>query len=168
MCLNPSGKFGLNCILLYSMLLIVNEVERVKLLYAHSYFVKSLLEYTFYKGILYIYIIINDLTNVNESLAWKYHGNIDTNSGNSSIQLPAKFEELSLEIYQHETNERKLKIHITKNEIKSYAQTFYTGAYYSTSNFCGAAIRVDNSGIYHYGMSVNGSQVVSVCEISYR
>ena len=105
----------------------------------------------------------------NNNLAWKYYGHVAANSPTtSSIQLPAKFEELSLEIYQHEVNGRKLKIHLTKNEIKSYAQTFYTGAYYSTSNFCGAAIRVDNSGIYHYGMTVNGSEVTSVCEISYR
>lgn len=104
----------------------------------------------------------------NNSLVWKYYGSIATNSQYSSIQLPAKFEELSLQIYQPEVNERKLKIHLTKNEISSFAQVFYTGAYYSASNFCGAAIRVDNSGIYHYGMSVNGSQVTSVCEVSYR
>lgn len=103
-----------------------------------------------------------------DSLAWKYHGDIATNSEISSIRLPAKFEELSLEIYQTKVNERKLKIHLTKNEVKSYAQTFYTGAYYSASNFCGAAIRVDDSGIYHYGMTVNGSEVQSTCEIRYR
>ena len=108
---------------------------------------KSLLEYTFVKGILYIYIIINDLANVNESILqmmeWKELGIL--RKGNT-LTLPSDFNELEIAIYTTNSSHATV-MRISKKNIDRL--DYLSTCMWSQSN-------TDN---YNYRFSIKNNEI---------
>lgn len=86
----------------------------------------------------------------------------------NTIPLPEKYSEFSIQMYEANKNDHKLKIHLTAQEIREHNQVFYTGEYFSTNNYMGGAVMVNKNGFTYYGLSVNGTEINGTYEIFYR